>query len=610
MIARATRTLPRPVLLPVFAFLLGIFLGCGAQGPVFSVSGLPPQTAWLIVESYVDRIESQQPVYFPVPADAGPVQSFGLILTGAGPGEFSLGVGAIDRRGCLIAVGGVTLAAVPRGTAGNVELWPARDCSVPLLPDQPDALSRPSLRPRVIRVALAQDARPGQAAAMTIRGWGFAPAAQDVLGTPVTWRSPTELAATVPVPATPGPLSLQIYNGTGAAAPYDLILSSTLVFAVAQVPMGQAPSALAAADVDQDGLPDLAIGNAEDATVWIELNRGDGSFGPPAQSFFIPSFYLSAVAFGRFDEDQYPDLAVLSSFAHSIEDPDQDDGNLVVLRNQGGSFSLETGSTTYSPQGGLILLTGDLDGDGLSDIAIQNDYNVSVLLNRGLLLSGKSQPTVYLPGNYDYPSPLVLGPLRGQVSPDLVFLGHTADAPVILRNRPDMPGTFAADPASTNGVLAGAKGAAALLPLGTGAPALLVGYQTSTPAMSLARDSAGLFTAPVSLPGGAHIGAVAATDINGDGHVDLVATNLLNNDLTILLNHGDDTFPGPTDDWSQGDFPLQPPQTTPIDDDDTGRRLLAEDLNGDCLPDIVVTCAETNQITVLLNMTNARPPCP
>lgn len=123
--------------------------------------------------------------------------------------------------------------------------------------------------------------------------------------------------------------------------------------------------ALAVADFDGDGNDDLAIGyssfeagewrtgidvllmrpgkTAERRTVYVQ----DGAQG------------VSALGAGDLDGDRRPDLVALTA-----------DGEVMVLRNQGGTFTREDVSLTERVPGcrGYHVEIADLDGDGLGDI--------------------------------------------------------------------------------------------------------------------------------------------------------------------------------------------------------------------------------------------------
>src|SRR5262249_10899948 len=75
---------------------------------------------------------------------------------------------------------------------------------------------------------------------------------------------------------------------------------------------GPAPAAVAVAEFNGDGIPDLVVPNSNSGTVSILLGNGDGTFQPPRGSL-VPGIAPQAVAVGDFNGDHIPDLAVTNS---------------------------------------------------------------------------------------------------------------------------------------------------------------------------------------------------------------------------------------------------------------------------------------------------------
>jgi hypothetical protein len=132
---------------------------------------------------------------------------------------------------------------------------------------------------------------------------------------------------------------------------------------------GSQPQSVAAADLNGDGNPDLAVANSYDA-VSVLLNQGDGTFAP--QVMYTSGLGPRWVAAGDLNGDGTPDLAVADQFAQSVS----------VLLNQGhGTFAPQV--TYDAGQSPSSVLVADLNGDGKPDLAVANngDNTVSALLN-------------------------------------------------------------------------------------------------------------------------------------------------------------------------------------------------------------------------------------
>ena len=128
------------------------------------------------------------------------------------------------------------------------------------------------------------------------------------------------------------------------------------------VPAGYSPRALAVADFNGDGVPDLATANFATNDVSILLGDGHGGFRP-AGVYAAGSGPVSLVT-ADFNEDGAPDLAVLN----------QIDGSVSVLLNDGsGVFRNKT-----SIRGVSAVEAGDVDGDGHVDLLLHAGDEIQV----------------------------------------------------------------------------------------------------------------------------------------------------------------------------------------------------------------------------------------
>ena len=158
----------------------------------------------------------------------------------------------------------------------------------------------------------------------------------------------------------------------------------------------------ASADFDEDGLPDIALG--EDTTLTIYRNVGSGAFERGDRS--VVGF--TVLSTGDFDGDQHVDLAT------AVLD------EVTILKGAGdGTFTPEP-SIPAGPPGGIpnAIIDGDFDGDGFLDLAVA--YRID-LLGALVVLRGHGDgqfdvTTIPLPAS---PSNLAAADLRGNGREDI-----------------------------------------------------------------------------------------------------------------------------------------------------------------------------------------------
>jgi hypothetical protein len=243
----------------------------------------------------------------------------------------------------------------------------------------------------------------------------------------LTTVSPDGSTRVVPLPIEPhahsvaaadldgdGQLDLVVNDMGGRRA---VVLWGPRFEATTAVPSGSKGHAylnVAAADLDGDGKPDLAIADWPRSEVSVLINAGGRAFrAPRVIELPNPAFYVVAA---DFDGDGKADLAV-ATYSGSSADPSRD--GLVFLKGDGrGGFA----RPVNLPAGPAptMLAVGDVDGDGVADLAVceQGGKQVTVHFNRL-----RSTEVVHTQAS---PTSIALGDLDGDGKADLAVA--TGDA--------------------------------------------------------------------------------------------------------------------------------------------------------------------------------------
>lgn len=214
------------------------------------------------------------------------------------------------------------------------------------------------------------------------------------------------------------------------------------------ITVGTTPAAVAVADFNRDGKPDLAVANKSDGSLTLLLGNGDGSFrtapGSPNQLGGNPV----ALAVADFNGDGFPDLAVADSFTNAV----------TTLLGDGAGGLAPAGAPQGVGSAPDALTTADFNGDLRSDLAAANfgDGSVSVLLNTaggGPSLCDSCQPPVL-------GQSVNLTPMQGQVLVQLPARNRSKGLPFVpLRAPRQLPVNTVVD--TTRGAVRLASAAAA-----------------------------------------------------------------------------------------------------------------------------------------------------
>ena len=360
------------------------------------------------------------------------------------------------------------------------------------------------------------------------------------------------------------------------------------------------PAAVALADVNGDGFPDLITADSGNDTVSIHLGRVGGGFAAGATTLFLPTGAgASSMVVTDLNGDQKPDIAVANLLT----------GNVTVFMNTAtipGTVSFSAGASFVAGNGpiGIVaadfngdghtdlavadsaadlsgrfdvsllvgdgtgnfagpitldsgfskaltgLAQGDLSGDNLTDLAISSDGGLNVLLNNGALFVGASPRQLTSTAT----TSVAIGPIDTNATNDiaattatgqlLVFQGDGQPSPSFAG-----PTTFSAGATAATGVTIkdlNADGLNDLLMVNNDTAGTVTVLKNTTVHATSGLDAV-TFMSPVSYGVGDTPVGLAVADTNQDLPLDVVTANANSDDAWTLLGFPDGTFRTPTD---------------------------------------------------------------
>jgi len=301
---------------------------------------------------------------------------------------------------------------------------------------------------------------------------------------------------------------------------------------------GNMANGVAVADFNHDGYPDIAAIYLEDNAVRVLTGTGRGNFN--STTAYPVGNQPYSLAAGDLNNDGYADLVTANTTLNSKP------GTISVLMNKGDGSGTFNAAQTYSvgwlPYGVAI---GDLNGDGIPDLAVTNygDNTVSILYgqNGGGFTGGQTLPTCTNPYG------VAIGDTRKTGQNDIaVTCFHTGQLEVFLNNsmmpfQPppaqasfQSPEMYSTDSYPTSVVMADFNR--------DGKLDIVTGNSIANDVSFFAGNGNGSFNGAVNSVAFNFPDSIAAGDVNGDGILDLVTVAPNFNQVAILLGKGDGTF--------------------------------------------------------------------
>ena len=324
-----------------------------------------------------------------------------------------------------------------------------------------------------------------------------------------------------------GTVSVLLGNGDGTFQPQ-------VTYAV-----GTHPDAIVAGDFTGNGRLDLAVANFLDKTVSVLLGNGDGTFQP--QVTYAVGTHPDAIVAGDFTGNGRTDLAVANELDNTVS---------VLLGNGDGTFS-NPGQFATTPH--ATPLVADVNGDGTNDVLVVDGAG-NILYRQAI----PGQPGTFEP-------PVTVNP--GNPSRDIAWVPNTSQGPVLASvdahdNAISLyayrDGGFVKVGSLATGLLPAQIIAADLngdgltdlvvRNAGDGTLSVFFGTEFDRSTFLGPVDTQFVppqFLPPVTIPVGLGVSDVQAVDTTGSGRLDLVVTNKLSAQVSVLHNLGDGSFAAP-----------------------------------------------------------------
>ncbi|HEX5230153.1 MAG TPA: VCBS repeat-containing protein, partial [Bryobacteraceae bacterium] len=260
-------------------------------------------------------------------------------------------------------------------------------------------------------------------------------------------------------------------------------------------------------DVNHDGQLDILVALLDaPGGVGVLLGNGDGTFKPI--TVYKAAADSSSLAAADFNGDQKVDLAVATG-----------SGVAVLLGNGDGSFQAPVSYNAGMQP--VSLVAADFNGDGYVDIAVADalDGTVSVLLNqRDVTFAPAVSSRANGPAS---PAALAYADLNGDGNLDVaVAYKYSSTVAIVLG---DGKGNFGSPAMYAAGAY---PGSVALLPLASGEFSMLTEDDLGQAVVVTAGAPDGTAVAPKLQFAGAQIGSAALMDVNRDGNLDVVLTDV------------------------------------------------------------------------------------
>jgi hypothetical protein len=341
------------------------------------------------------------------------------------------------------------------------------------------------------------------------------------------------------------------------------------------------PRSVAVGDFNNDGRLDITVANYWANNIGIFLGDGNGTFSSQTTYNTGAGSAPSSIAVGDFNNDSRLDIVVANSGTNNIG---------VCLGYGDGTFASQTTFSTGYNSWPNVIAVGDFNNDDQLDIVVANSEtkNVNIFLGHGnatfvqqatYSTSSDSTPCSIAVGDFNNDSRLDFVVISFNLASNIdVFLGY-GNGTFSIQTTYSIGGSFAPNNAAV-GDLNNDGRLDIVVSLYTDSSIIVfIGYGNGT----FSRQSV-YTTGSQSYPSACVLG-----DVNNDNRLDVVITDLYNDNVVVLFGDGDGSFSNRRN-YSTGSV-------------SESVSITLGDFNNDSILDIVVANQNTNTIGVFLGFT-------